>query len=776
MQAQQPIVNTKVYIENTGSGYGVTNLCVNVGGTCAYSQTGYILKPSELVFEGNNIGVSTIGMTYSSIVNINNVVLSCSSTPQPYFPFVGPLRCNEISQTNGCGVRLRVVITTLNVGLTHNLPQGSTICGQSLNLTASPSTTFTWEYTTNGTQFSPLSGTGSTNSITYDEVPVGVPVYFRASVGSSCASPLRGPFTFYPPPAPINSVTATRPLCPGGQGSISITHNNVIANTTYVYTLSQYFLSDVACPTSTNALNLGNRILCGAASPPPITTPPNKFYCKGFIGNFQKLFTTGGQQAFTLIPGQTIQEINSNGDIIGNNVLNLLPGVYEIEVETINNLTGSCICRYYIEIPPALPSPINTVSSMSMPSCIGGNDGSVVINIPNLRGKFDPAYDIQYSLLKGGAPYGTSYTNQSANLSPSKTLTLLGLSASDNNQPDYQLLVKDICQSDVMTLTFRVDASIIPLATIPTATNPTCLENNAGNGSIAITMSPNLPNVIYRYSLNGSAAVEGGNTYTFSNLTPANHTLVVTTSNNCAQFETSVLLSSPPAFTVGGVASPINPTCSNSSDGRISLPGLTKSSGTVKYSYELINNVTLQTVSTQNNLTASSYQIPSDLAAGTYRLTVNDQCLNNAVVYTENNITINNPVPISITSVADLAMSCYDEQATRTFTVLNGTPTYWVNVSKNGISLPGYPKINEPRGGSTVLNNLSVDKSNDYTINVAENCSVAGVIDAIDSETFTITSAADFSLVATTSSPLHPNNLNLTCPESNDGRISVLVS
>ncbi|MCZ8216251.1 MAG: hypothetical protein O9262_08435, partial [Cyclobacteriaceae bacterium] len=353
------------------------------------------------------------------------------------------------------------------------------------------------------------------------------------------------------------------------------------------------------------------------------------------------------------------------------------------------------------------------------------------------------------------------------------TLTLTGLSAGS----DYELKVKDFCKSDVMTKTFTVDPSIVSLIQDPiTVNNPTCLENNAGNGSISITMSPNLPNVTYRYSLNASAVVEGGNTYTFNNLTPANHNLVVTTSNNCAQFETSVLLSSPPAFTVGGVASPINPTCSNSSDGRINLPGLTKSSGTVKYSYELINNATLQIVSTQNNLTASSYQIPTNLAAGTYRLTVNDQCLNNAVVYTENNLTITNPFPISITSVADVALACYDEQTARTFTVSNGTPTYWINVSKNGTSLPGYPKTSEPSNVLTTLTNLSVDKVNSYTINVTENCSDNSVVDVVAAESFLITSTADSPLLMNVSHPLYINNFDLTCPESNDGRISVLVS
>jgi hypothetical protein len=668
------------------------------------------------------------------------------------------------------------IAISVNGHATNVVCPGSTISAKATILSWLPvlAFDFTWEYKTDNNASWQTYTASKESSIEY-VIPENVSyktIQFRVratyKMCNTVSSDDRTTFTIdvIPPPPPIQSVSATRPVCPGGEGSITITHSQVQPNTSYTYTITQYRMGDWSCPDAANILQMDYNNMC-SASPPAINFPTGKYFCKGFIGNFKKTFSESesGTQSVTLSPGQTLEQLNGSAG----NAIHLVPGIYEVEIEGSDDPNVNCICRYYIQIPEADPTPaIQTIPVA--PSCLGGNDGSVTATI-HPRSNYNAAHQIQYTLYKAGAVY-EGLVNKQANLDAGKNLTITNLITGS----DYQLTVYDGCTAHPMITTFSIGSGPA-IAIAGAAVQATCVTQATGDGRILFTASA-VPGKTYSYDLYSTgestpvASVSGqGNTYSFTGLKDLSYYGIAKTSNGCTAQSSQVVVL-PPASLQLNAPVPTNPTCSNSSDGSITLTGLSKATGDVNFSYVLKHAG--NTIASESNITSlSNRTLLANASAGNYTLTITDHCKNDAMKEFSN-ITLISPLPISIAPVSSTLLSCFEDMASVDISVLSPGPAYTLDIKKNNQSLTGYPKNSQPTGGMTV-SNLAVDNVNSYTIIATEKCSDNSILPANAQRSFTVQSNASAPLSVSITKHVYGNGFNLSCREAQDGIMKINI-
>jgi hypothetical protein len=626
---------------------------------------------------------------------------------------------------------------------------------------------FIWEYQVNNGAWQ--SYTSDMSDVIYHDVPNNATphtIRFRVYTRHKVCPNLRSAIDIYsqeldiiPPPLPINSAIGIKPVCPGGEGSIVINHSNVFPGNAYKYTVTQYVLGNSPCPSPVeNELDPGRELLCGASDPADLQIPNGKYYCKGFIGSFQKTFSSGGPKSFTIPSDGPLTNVNGNE-------IKFTSGIYEIEVEGDNSgeSNRTCMCRYFVQIPEADPTPSIAAPAIVLPSCKGGNDGRATFSIVP-RGDYNATHQIRYTLLKGGLPYRA----ESTNLNASSHLVIDNLSADT-----YQLSILDICSNDAMTRAFTVgEGSTISLSR--TGTDPTCVTNSGGNGRISFT-STAVAGKTYTfelYSSGGSFIMSSpagqGNNYTFTGLQDLTYYGKVLTTNYCAAESSEIVLSGPSSLQLNA---PLysNPTCSNSSNGSITLTGLSKARGDVNYSYSVKQEGTI--IASGANITSlSDRTVSTSLGGGIYTVTITDHCKSDAV-REFSGIELTPPPAISLTGVKNIQLSCYEDVASSDITVLSPGPTYTLDIRKQGVSLSGYPKPAQPGGGVTI-SNLTVDNVNSYIITATENCATPGTP---ATAAFTVSSNASAPLSARITKHVYANNFNLRCRERHDGELTVHV-
>lgn len=243
----------------------------------------------------------------------------------------------------------------------------------------------------------------------------------------------------------------------------------------------------------------------------------------------------------------------------------------------------------------------------------------------------------------------------------------------------YTVHVRDF--SGTCNSTYTVTVGLVGnLSAVTTNTPAACAGVN--NGSITITSSTGT--APFSFSLDGTAFVAGALPYTFSNLTPGSHTVVVKDVNNCLTNTITITVATGTGVTATSTAT--STSCSGVNDATITV---TASTGTAPFMYQL---------------GAGPFQasnVFTGLAPGTYTITVRDNvgCTRTLTrtVFAGTGLTA---------TVAQAATSCSGaNDGTVTVTPTNGTSPYQFSIDGGAsVSAPAsYTFTNLAPGSHTVF-------------------------------------------------------------------------
>ncbi len=312
-------------------------------------------------------------------------------------------------------------------------------------------------------------------------------------------------------------------------------------------------------------------------------------------------------------------------------------------------VTDSKGCKTTIDV--TISEPENalsaTASNQVNVSCKGGNDGSVVIT---------PA---------GGT---AGYT-----ITPAQTGLTAGV---------HTFTVTDAkgC-STTIDVTISEPENALALAT-SSKTDASC--NGSSTGSVTAGTVTNAVGTV-TYSWKNAANTEVGTTATVNNLPAGTYTLTVT--DNCSSQSNSVTIGQPANPLDLAASSKTDATCYGDSSGSVTAGAVTNAVGTVTYSWKNASNSVVGTTATVNNL-----------PAGTYTLTVTDNCSSQS-----NSVTIGQPAaiePINIEAVCNtdrteiINLNGYLPSGTP----LNGT---WIDDNTNTLNNNEFKPFNVPTGSYT---------------------------------------------------------------------------
>jgi hypothetical protein len=603
------------------------------------------------------------------------------------------------------------------------------------------------------------------------------------NVSGTTSEPLE--VTVPAPPPTITSLIATPPLCPDSTGTIQITHGSgTPQGVEFVYTVTQYVRrregSCLAGYGTGNSLTQQDidqiQRLCGGATTINIGS---EVFCSGFIGNYRKTFV-GSDFSYTLSKN-SIQQTSGSGGF-----LKLYPGIYIVEIEKKNGQDAyDCVCRYVVEVPPAnaiLNIPSSGISVTS-PRCKGGNDGAAALSIA-IRAMYSPTFDINYTLFKNQSGTFTVYKSLSdvkVNLNAG-TLSLPGLETGT-----YLLKVWDYCVNYPVTATFTVgDAS--PLSLVRFTEDPDCLNDSnsdgiaeAGDGAI-VGVAGMIAGLTYDFKLYSSGGTllkshlnSGANTYTFSNLPNNGYYYTVRTSNNCKSDSSISILEVPQPLSVSAATK--DASCSNTTDGRIKLINIAKTSGTIRYAYQVSASDNSLVTQGTDITAAPEFLVPYNFPPGAYSISIRDQCAVAPNIITVSNLSVNRPRELMIQQQSDISLTCFNGQIETPVSIrfAYGTTPYTVEVMKENQNLAGFPKTNV----TSTVQQLAALSRGSYTVKIRDACAVES------SMVFQVRSNATSDLHTDITELLYDNNgdgaldskdYNLTCLQRNDGRIQVQVA
>ncbi|QDW22505.1 T9SS type B sorting domain-containing protein [Flavobacterium sp. KBS0721] len=187
----------------------------------------------------------------------------------------------------------------------------------------------------------------------------------------------------------------------------------------------------------------------------------------------------------------------------------------------------------------------------------------------------------------------------------------VGTTASVSNLPagTYTLTVTDNCSTQTNSVTILQPGAALALAA-SSKTDITCFGFSTGTITAgAVTNSVGTVNYVWKNALNVSV----GTTASVSNLPAGTYTLTVT--DNCSTQTNSVTILQPTAALALAASSKTDVTCFGKSTGSVTAGAVTNAVGTVSYSWKNALNVSVETSASVSNL-----------PAGTYTLTVTDNC------------------------------------------------------------------------------------------------------------------------------------------------------
>lgn len=292
-------------------------------------------------------------------------------------------------------------------------------------------------------------------------------------------------------------------------------------------------------------------------------------------------------------------------------------GLGEYMVTIVDESTCDTVLNYAVAGPP----PIILSPQITMPTCNGGTDGAITLEVT------------------GGTP-GYQYNWENTGFTNDNTLT-------DISQGDYTVTVRDQngCEEEMIIEVRELELTLDPA--VQAITPPSC--TGFSDGSIQVVISNGLPP--YQYDFNDGNGF--GDENTLSNLSAGVYQVDVQDANLCTGSFTFNMEDPPPLVLD---FDPINVSCFGESDASVTVIA---SGGVGGYSYNWNTGSTSETI--------------SQLPAGNYAVTVLDA--NNCEIQSAITITEPNPLFIDLGEVIDVI--CNGE-ATGSITVIGsgGTTPY----------------------------------------------------------------------------------------------------
>ena len=234
----------------------------------------------------------------------------------------------------------------------------------------------------------------------------------------------------------------------------------------------------------------------------------------------------------------------------------------------------------------------------------------------------------------------------------------VGNTASVSNLPagTYTLTVTDSCSSQTNSVTITQPSAALALA-VSSKTDITCF--GASTGTVTAGAVTNTVGTV-TYSWKNASNISVGNTASVSNLPAGTYTLTVT--DSCSSQTNSVTITQPSAALALSASSKTDVNCFGASTGAVTAGTVTNAVGTVTYSWKNASNVSVGNTASVSNL-----------PAGTYTLTVTDNCSSQT-----NLVTISQPnAALSCSVTQNKAVTANGlSNGEATVTAIGGTPNY----------------------------------------------------------------------------------------------------
>jgi len=437
---------------------------------------------------------------------------------------------------------------------------------------------------------------------------------------------------------------------------------------------------------------------------------------------------------------------------------NLPAGTYTLTIsETVSTasiqIDGTPILEYscsktfgpfVLTNPPAF----DITETLTNVSCNGLNNGAISITTTGGT-PFDPApnYTYAWTTIDGSIP-DDQENNQN----------LTGLIAGT-----YTVTVTD-AENCTYTEEFTITAPEILVPLFSTQTNVTC--NGGSDGSFSVTVTGGTPD--YIFTLDGTTMsvteVEIAEVihYSISGLSVGTYQLVVTDQNDCDSVNIAAVIITEPDPITYIITPPVILDCNGDTDGEITG---TVSGGTAPYIVTLSGTTTSETVANDGDIFAFS-----DLAAGTYSVTITDSTYNasgtpasdfSGCMVTTVDVIIEEPAPILIQNIIASVLACNnDSNGEISGIITGGTAPY--EITLDSTSEAQQVTVD---GGSFLFSNLS---SGTYTFTIVDVNSTTGGTGCSTTATGTITEP----LVLESS---FVSKEEATCFETADGSITIAV-
>jgi gliding motility-associated-like protein len=267
---------------------------------------------------------------------------------------------------------------------------------------------------------------------------------------------------------------------------------------------------------------------------------------------------------------------------------------------------------------------------------------------------------------------------------------LVGTTTTVSNLPagNYTLAVSDNCS----TLTNSVTIGEPGVLTLTTSSKADATCNGTASGTVTAGAVTNAVGAL-NYTWKNASATVVGTTAVVNNLPAGVYTLSVT--DNCNTLTNTVTIAEPPALTLAA-SSKTDATCNGTSTGTVTAGAVSNSIGTVSYSWKNASGTVVGTTA-----------VISSLPAGTYTLTVTDNCSTQT-----NSVTIDQPAALTLTASFKTDATC---NGTATGTVSAGT----VNNAVGAVNYTWRNTSGTVVGNTANVGNLTFGT---YTLSVTDNC------------------------------------------------------
>ncbi|UUF13898.1 MULTISPECIES: gliding motility-associated C-terminal domain-containing protein [Flavobacterium] len=318
-----------------------------------------------------------------------------------------------------------------------------------------------------------------------------------------------------------------------------------------------------------------------------------------------------------------------------------------------------------------VPCPVITLASQTNVTCFGGNNGAITLNTPT----------------GGQAPYTYKWTKNNVDFATTKDLTNLSFGT-------YRVTATDSngCATGILTVEITQPSAALVLAA-SSKTDVSCFGKSTGTVTAGVVTN-SVGTVTYTWK--NASNVTVGTTALVSNLPAGTYTLTVT--DSCSSQTNSVTITQPSAALALAASSKTDVICFGASTGTVTAGTVSNSVGTVTYTWKNASNVTVGTTASVSNL-----------PAGTYTLTVSDNCSSQS-----NSVTITQPS-------AALALAASSKTDVTCFGASTGSVTAGVVTNSVGTLTYTWKNASNTTVGTTAsVSNLPAGT---YTLNVTDSCS-----------------------------------------------------